>query len=59
MPTVHHPSWKQIAARLSGFVHQDLIAKAKKELDTNGSTTIQEVVLSDSQVKDLGFSKAA
>ena len=60
MPTVHHPSWEQIAARLSGFgVHKDVITKAQKELDANGSTTIQEVVLSDSQVEQLGFSKAA
>jgi hypothetical protein len=60
MPTVHHPSWEKIAAGLSGFgVHKDVITKAKKELDANGSTTIQEVVLSDSQVEQLGFSKAA
>jgi len=56
MPTVHHPSWQQIVARLSDVgVHREVLNRAKAELDEAGSTTIQEVTITDSQLEQLGF----
>jgi hypothetical protein len=56
MPTVHHPSWEQIAARLSDFgVHREVLNEAKAELDEKGGSTITAVTLTDSQVEQLGF----
>ena|SRR6266478_4856198 len=60
MPTVHYNSWEQLSRKLSEVgIHEDALQEAKEELDSKGSHTITEVILSDKQVKDLGFTDVA
>jgi hypothetical protein len=55
-PTVHYPSWEQLARKLSRVgIDGGVLQDAKDNLDSKGSHTIQDVVLSDDQVEQLGF----
>jgi hypothetical protein len=56
MPTVHHPSWEHLAARLSSVgIHEEALRGTKAALDRTGSHAIPEVILSDDQLKLLGY----
>ena len=60
MPTVHHPSWEHLAVALSSVgVHDEALREAKADLDRTGSHAITEVILSDDQLKLLGYVDAA
>ena len=56
MPTVHYPSWEQLHQRLLAVgIRGDVLLDAKRKLDTDGSHAIPEVLLSDGQLEQLGF----
>jgi hypothetical protein len=60
MPTVHHPSWEHLAAGLSSVgIHEEALRETKTALDRTGSHIIQEVILSDEQLKLLGYEDVA
>jgi hypothetical protein len=56
LPTVHHPTWAQLAGRLSNCgVPARELERAKAVLDSQGSYQLTEISLTDEQVKALGF----
>jgi hypothetical protein len=56
MPSVRHPSWEHLAAGLSGVgIHEEALRETKAALDRTGSHAIPEVILSDEQLKLLGY----
>jgi hypothetical protein len=56
MPTVHHPSWEHLAAGLSSVgIHEEALRETKEDLDRTGGHAIPEVILSDEQLKLLGY----
>lgn len=56
MPTVHHPTWTQLAGRLAACgIPQRELEQAKTTLDSEGSYLLTEIPLTDEQVEDLGF----
>jgi hypothetical protein len=60
MPTVHYPSWEQLGRKLSAVgVDGEVLQRTKDALDSKGTHTITEVVLSDEQVGQLGFTDVA
>jgi hypothetical protein len=60
LPTVHHPSWEHLAAALSSVgIHEEALREAKEGLDRTDGHVIPEVILSDDQLKLLGYVDAA
>lgn len=60
MPTVHYPSWEQLGRNLSEVgIDGGVLQDTKENLDSKGSHTITEVILSDEQVGQLGFTDVA
>lgn len=60
MPTVHYPSWGQLARKLSGIgIDGGVLQNIKENLDAKGSHTITDVMLSDEQLKQVGFMDVA
>jgi len=60
MPTVHFPSWEQLSTRLSHLgVDGGVLRDAKAALDLTGSHAIPEVILSDDQLRWLGYQDVA
>jgi hypothetical protein len=56
MPTVHYSSWEQLGKKLSGVgIDGGVLQDTKENLDSKGSHTISNVILSDEQLKQLGF----
>ena len=56
MPTVHYPSWAELGKKLSGVgINGGVLHDTKESLDSKGSHTISNVLLSDVQVEWLGF----
>jgi hypothetical protein len=60
LPTVHHHSWERLSARLSQVGIDDVVLRdTKAGLDLTGSHAIPEVILSDDQLKLLGYEDVA
>lgn len=60
MPTVHYHSWERLSRKLSEVgIHEDVLQDTKEKLDAKGHHTITEVILSERQVEDLGFTDVA
>jgi hypothetical protein len=60
MPTVHHHSWERLSERLSRVgVDESVLRAAKAGLDLTGNHTIPEVVLSNDQLRWLGYEDVA
>jgi hypothetical protein len=56
MPTVDHASWDHLSKKLVAVgVHDDVILETKRALDAQGSHAIPEVLLSQIQLQELGF----
>jgi hypothetical protein len=55
VPTVSYPSWKELSSWLKACgIADDAVAKAKGELDTQGTTDIHEQELTHEQLGYLG-----
>ena len=60
MAMAQYASWEQLNRKLSGIgIPDDVLRNAKQNLDSTGSDTITEVVLSDDQLTLLGFADVA
>jgi hypothetical protein len=56
LPTVHHHSWEWLSARLSQVgIDDGVLRDTKAGLDLTGGHVIPEVILSDDQLKLLGY----
>jgi hypothetical protein len=56
MPTVHYHSWEQLSPRLSDIgMDASVLQDTKENLDSKGRHIIPEAILSDEQLKQLGF----
>jgi hypothetical protein len=56
MPTVHYPSWAELGKKLSSVgIDGAVLHDTKENLDSKGSYTISNVLLSDVQAEWLGF----
>jgi hypothetical protein len=56
LPTAHYPSWSQLAKKLADCgIQGPELESAKADVDTEGMCTLASVMLSEEQVKSLGF----
>ena len=60
MTMAQYASWEQLNKNLSVVgIPDDVLRNTKQNLDSTGSDTITEVVLSDEQLTQLGFAEVA
>jgi len=60
MTMAQYASWEQLNKKLSVVgIPDDVLRNTKQNLDSTGSDTITEVVLSDEQLTQLGFADVA